>query len=717
MPQNLNTMIYKYFLPILLVSISIIAQAREGMWIPMLLDKNIAEMQQMGFKLTSEDIYSINNASMKDAIVQFGGGCTGELISNDGLLITNYHCGYSDIQSHSSLEHDYLTDGFWAKNRNEELPNEGLTVTFLVRMEEVTSQVLQGTDTLKTKEGIEIQKKNNINSLISTAEKDTGYDASVKPFYFGNQFFLFVTETFKDVRLVGAPPSAIGKFGGDTDNWMWPRHTGDFSMFRIYADKDNKPAEYSPENVPYHPKKFFSINIKGVKENDFTMVFGFPGTTEQFLPSQAVDQIMNQSDPDRVAIRDIKLSIMAKAMDEDPAIRIKYSAKYASTSNGWKKWQGEILGLKRLDAIRVKQFKESEFANWVNMNNERKEKYGNILETFDTLYSAFDPYKKAFDYYVEVVYRGTDVYKMFSLVKSHQKGESLNTKEELVGLIGKHFKDYDKEVDKDIFIQLITKYKNDLQPEFIPNELSKVFSEKDPQQTLAKMYEKSFLTKPDKLQALTCDSTNSKWCKSASKDGLYKLLEAMTNSYSSNISIEYFRIKELIDENQKNYMAALLEMNSNKLLFPDANSTLRVSYGKVEGYNARDGVEYNYFTTLEGIIEKDNPQIYDYRVPERMKELFARKDYGRYAQSNGTMPVCFTASNHTTGGNSGSPVIDANGYLIGINFDRCWEGTMSDIMFDPEKCRNIALDMRYMLFVIDKFAQAGYLLNEMKIIE
>ena len=414
-------MINKQILLISFLLISILSQAREGMWIPVLLDKNIAEMQQMGFKLTADDIYSINKASMKDAIVQFGGGCTGELISNDGLLITNYHCGYGNIQSHSSLEHDYLTDGFWARNRNEELANEGLSVTFLIRMEEVTSQVLQGTDSLKSKEAIDALKNKNIATITSNIEKETGYEASVKPFYFGNQYFLFVTETFKDVRLVGAPPSAIGKFGGDTDNWMWPRHTGDFSMFRIYANKDNKPAEYSPENVPYHPKKFFPINIKGVKENDFTMVFGFPGTTDQYLPSQAVEQIMNQNDPNKVAIRDIKLSIMAKAMDEDPAIRIKYSAKYASVSNGWKKWQGEISGLKRLDAVRVKQFKETEFANWLEKNSQQKQKYGNILSDFDSLYTAIQPYQKAFDYYVETIYRGCDVYKIYSMVKSHQK--------------------------------------------------------------------------------------------------------------------------------------------------------------------------------------------------------------------------------------------------------------------------------------------------------
>ena len=710
-------MINKQILLISFLLISILSQAREGMWIPVLLDKNIAEMQQMGFKLTADDIYSINKASMKDAIVQFGGGCTGELISNDGLLITNYHCGYGNIQSHSSLEHDYLTDGFWARSRNEELANEGLSVTFLIRMEEVTSQVMLGTDSLKSKGAIETLKNKNIAAITSNVEKETGYEANVKPFYFGNQYFLFVTETFKDVRLVGAPPSAIGKFGGDTDNWMWPRHTGDFSMFRIYANKDNKPAEYSPENVPYHPKKFFPINIKGVKENDFTMVFGFPGTTDQYLPSQAVEQIMNQNDPNKVAIRDIKLSIIAKAMDEDPAIRIKYSAKYASVSNGWKKWQGEISGLKRLDAIRVKQFKETEFANWLEQNPPQKQKYGNILSDFDSLYTAIQPYQKAFDYYVETIYRGCDVYKIYSMVKSHQKGKSLNTKEELVSLIDKHFKDYDFNVDKEIFIRLITKYYNDLPSEFVPKELSKLFSEKNPQQTLAKIYEKSFLTRPEKIEVLACDSTNAKWCKSASKDKLYKLFDAMNNTYSTNISLEYFRLKGLIDENQKQYVAALLEMNSNKLLFPDANSTLRVSYGKVEGFNARDGVEYNYFTTLDGIIEKDNPEIYDYRVPEKLKELFARKNYGKYALPNGTMPVCFSASNHTTGGNSGSPVIDANGYLIGINFDRCWEGTMSDIMFDPEKCRNIALDMRYLLFIVDKFAGAGYLLNEMTIIE
>jgi hypothetical protein len=687
------------------------------MWIPILLDKNIEEMQKMGFQLSSEDIYSINKASMKDAIVLFGRGCTGELISTDGLLITNHHCGYGQIQSHSSLEHDYLTDGFWAMNRKEELPNEDLSVTFLVEMRDVTNEVLQGTDSLITENGIEERKRENIAIIKDEATENTHYHASVKPFFEGNQYFLFITEKFTDVRLVGTPPSAIGKFGGDTDNWMWPRHTGDFSMFRIYADSTNQPAEYSPDNVPYHPKKHFPINISGINEGDFTMVFGYPGSTHQYLHSDALEQTITQHDPDCIAIRDVKLNILRKAMEADRGTRIKYSAKYASTSNSWKKWQGEIKGLIRLNAVQVKRENEKEFSIWVEQNPQRKYNYGTVLSEFEKLYIEMAPYQKAKDYYDEIVVRGTDTYKMYKSIVYLINSKNPIQWDIQDKNIDKHFRNYEQKVDQSIFTALIKKYNNDIDAKLLPDEMNQIFSKKEANKYLSKIYKQSPLNNSSSLKKIYSSEDLVKIKKKIKKDPLFKLFEALIIHYSDSIAVDYYRIKDQIDRNQKIYMTALLEQNEGKMLFPDANLTLRVTYGQVEGYQPADGVSYKHYTTLKGIIAKDNPEIYDYDVPDQLKELYKLKDYGSYANALGELPICFTASNHTTGGNSGSPVIDANGYLIGINFDRCWEGTMSDLMFDGEKCRNIALDMRYMLFLIDKFAGAGYLIDEMEIIK
>jgi V8-like Glu-specific endopeptidase len=687
------------------------------MWIPSLLEQNISDMQEMGFKLNTEDIYSINHTSMKDAIVHFGGGCTGELISPEGLLVTNYHCGYGEIQSHSSVENDYLTNGFWAANRNEELANPGLSVTFLISIEEVTLQVLAGTDSTVTTSQIDSITEANRLKIINGAKEKTGYDAVIKPFYEGNQYYLLLTETFSDVRLVGAPPSSIGKFGGDTDNWMWPRHTGDFSLFRIYAGKDNKPAAYSTENIPYCPKSFFPINISGVKEGDFTMVFGYPGSTQQYLPSHEVKMIVEETDPDRIAIRDIKLKILSDYMQKDDETRIKYSAKYASTSNAWKKWQGEIIGLKRLETVENKSAEESAFIQWVNADSLRKQKYAHIFPSFDTLYPAFRPLSKATIYYTECLSRGSDIFRNYLFVSSLKVENDQVNAENQKKEIEKRFKDYSVDVDCEVFTKLIIKYHNDLPADYLPKELTDLFNHDDYRDRLNKLYRNSLLTSKEAMVAITGSNLSAKVISKYKNDKLYRLIDAITNHYNNTVSENYLKYNRQIDMVQKRYVKALLEMKSGEMIFPDANSTLRVSYGKVEGYKARDGVNYNYYTTLDGIIEKSNSNIDDYTIDNRLKELYHTKDFGRYALPDATMPVCFTASNHTTGGNSGSPVIDAMGNLIGINFDRCWEGTMSDIDFDPEKCRNISLDMRYMLFIIDKYAKAVYLLSEMKIIE
>ncbi|HPR33201.1 MAG TPA: S46 family peptidase [Prolixibacteraceae bacterium] len=689
--------------------------AREGMFLPKLIAQRINEMQTMGFALEAGDIYNEEQASMKDAIVQFGGGCTGELISPEGLLLTNHHCGYRQIQRHSSIDDNYLRDGFWARNRGEELPNPGLTVTFLIRMEEVTDRVLEGTDSLVVASEIEYKKQSNIFRLVAEAEKDSPYEADVKAFYEGNQYYLLVTETFRDVRLVGAPPSSIGKFGGDTDNWMWPRHTGDFSLFRIYAGKDNQPADYSPDNVPYRPRHYFPIKTSGINEGDFTMVFGFPGRTDQYLPSHALRQIVEQDNPVKIAVRDLKIRILQTAMSADEEIRIRYAAKYASTSNAWKKWKGERLGLERLGAIPHKENEEQIFRDWVQSDSLRTLRYGNIFPAFDQLYPKIAPYQKAFDLYTEACTRGADVFRMATWVHSLVAGDESLNKEEWLVKATEYFRDYSPEVDRDLFVQLVVHLARNMPETFLPEWLRKATLPGSSEQRLARMFERSVLA--DQNELMNGLKETNRLVKKVERDPLFRFVETLHNYYHDSVFPVYYVLADSLDRIQQNYMSAQYEQKKGRELYPDANFTLRVSYGKVEGYRPRDGVVYRHYTTLEGIMEKEDPAVSDYLVPETLKRLYQEKDYSTYATQSSDLPVCFIASNHTTGGNSGSPVLDSRGNLIGINFDRCWEGTMSDLAYDPNQCRNIALDVRYLLFVIDKYAGAGYLLDEMKIIE
>ena len=710
---------FKLILAIILLSLSGL-QAREGMWVPLLLEKyNLEEMQQMGFKLTASDIYDVNNASMKDAVVLFGGGCTGELISGEGLLITNHHCGYRQIQMHSSVENDYLTHGFWATNRDEELPNAGLSVSFLERMEDVTSQVFVGTENVQDADERQKLINKNIAELEKTAQEEGRFRASVRPFFYGNQYFLHVYKVYTDVRLVGAPPSAIGKFGGDTDNWMWPRHTGDFSLFRIYANKDNEPASYSKENIPYKAKKFFPISLKGVNPEDFTMVFGYPGRTTQYLTSDAVRLIRDQRNPDRIAIRDMKLDIMGRYMAGDPKVRIQYASKHAGVSNAWKKWQGENLGIDRLSAIDKKREFESDFKSWAEKQGRWENEFGPLLENFHDLYEQYAPLAKASDHYAEIAWSGVELFTLSSylqvlLRQANEEGEiPENARLSVKRMVEGFYKDYHQPVDEELFVSLLPVL-GKLPASFQPSELMKVIEKNASPEQLLKLYRKSILTDPTKVASLI-ESGSVKKMKALSKDPVFALFAGIRSFYDTQINPSIRVIEEDIETRMKPYMAGIMEMKEGQMFYPDANSTLRVAYGRVEGYQPKDGVVFKHYTTLEGIMEKDNPEIYDYDVPARLKELFHTKDYGSYSD-NGELPVCFVASNHTTGGNSGSPVINGEGHLIGINFDRCWEGTMSDIMFDPEQCRNIALDMRYALFIIDKFAGAGYLLNEMELI-
>ena len=696
--------------------------AVEGMWIPTLLKKyNIEEMQKMGFKLSADDIYDINHARMKDAVVLFGSGCTGEVISADGLLITNHHCGFGQIQKHSTLAHDYLTDGFWAKNRSEELANPGLSVQFMVKMEEVTSEVMKGIKEGMEDETVKSTVASNIESIKKIYSGKSNYLVDVKPLFYGNQYFAYVYEVFRDVRLVGAPPVTIGKFGGDTDNWVWPRHTGDFSLFRIYANKENKPAAYSPNNVPYHPKKFFPINLKGFKEGDFTMVFGFPGTTQEYLPSQGVKLLIEKSNPKKVEVRTAKLSIMEKQMAGNPKVRIQYASKYANVANSWKKWQGEAKGLIRLHAVERKQQEEQMFAKWVSKDPLREKKYGHLLTDFEEFYKEISDYQIPYDLYNECILRGSDIFGLISrfdlMAQAISDTSKFGKQKKLTAeYLPTYLKDYDAATDELILPALMKIYIERVDPKYLPDEINQQIKNLKSDTYVESIYKKSIFSDSLKVKSLLA-GFEPKTLKKLQKDKLYSLFSSITKYYTKNIDPAFQKISNSILKTQKAYMAAILEMKEGQRLMADANLTLRVTYGKIEGFEPTDGVYYQYFTTLKGIMEKENPNVEDYAVPVKLKLLYQRKDYGDYINSTGEVPVAFCSSNHTTGGNSGSPVINANGELIGVNFDRCWEGTMSDVLFDPERCRNIALDIRYALFVIDKFAGAGYLLNEMTLIK
>lgn len=684
-------------------------RADEGMWLPSLIKERIQDIRKKGFKLSAEDIYSINKASMKDAIVHFDGGCTGELISDKGLIITNHHCGFGSIQSHSSVEHDYLRDGFWAMKMEEELPNDDLWVKFLVRMEDVTGKVLKTYNPDMTEqERKEIIARNSA-LIIKEATKGTTYDATIESLYYGNQYFLFVYETFYDVRLVGAPPSSIGKFGGDTDNWMWPRHTGDFSIFRIYADKNNKPAKYSESNVPYKPKRHFSISTKGVKEGDFTMVYGFPGKTQEYLMSKAVSYISDISNPHKIRLRTLRLETQKSHMEKDQAVRIMYASKNASVANSWKKWQGEAGGIKRLGIVEKKRDYERRFNIWA----ANKPEYGGVISRLDSLYSILEPYSFANDYNNEAI-KSNEIITFAGTVLSYLKKESGNimirNQETLKGIMEDFYKDYSPSIDKESFISLIGEYRKNIPENFQPDYFKAKISEFGSTEAFADyLFKNSILVSKSAGMSILDNKTD---LSSLLRDPAVEMFDAFNEMYIKAIRPEYVRINNEITLLYRSYMKGQMEFSSDKTFYPDANSTLRIAYGKIRGYSPADAVYYKPSSTLEGIIQKDNPLIYDYNIPEKLREVYKNKDFGTWG-SNGSVPVCFLADNHTSGGNSGSPVINRKGELIGINFDRVWEGTMSDVAFDPEMCRNISLDIRYVLFIIDRYANANWLIEEM----
>lgn len=714
---------YKQTIIIISLFISTFVKADEGMWLPQLLAQlNEKQMKSMGMRISAKDIYSINNGSLKDAIVSFGGFCTGEVISSKGLVLTNHHCGFDNIQNHSTLERNYIRDGFWAKSYGEEIPNPGLFVTFIVRIDDVSKQVLEGVKTgINENERQSIIDK-NIAALRSNAKRESYQNNFIRPFFEGNQFFLFTTETYTDVRLVGAPPSSIGNFGKDTDNWVWPRHTGDFSMFRIYAGKDNKPAEYSTDNIPYTPKKSLSISLDGVAENDFTMVFGFPGRTTQYLPSPAVEQIMKVNDPAKIAIREKALMVIDGYMRKDESIKIQYASKYAGIQNSYKKWQGEVLGLASTDAVGKKKAYEAEFQKRVQANPQWKNSFGTLLSDFETLYNELKPYGYARDYYTETTGKIellTIAAQLNALISAYEKDGDKGFKQRLPitkNALQNLYAEYNRQVDQKLFEALMEMYDKNQESKYVSPILKGWLNESGNSyiKLASKLYEATTLDVEQETMKLL-DKPAIELIPILKNQPAILLYRDLLVTYQTQVQAKLGELNGSINKLQRTYMQAQMDVFNEKKFYPDANSTLRVTYGNVKGYAPRDAVKYDFYTYLDGVMDKYKPGDYEFDVADKLRELYKNKDYGQYGDK-GKMPVCFIAKNHTTGGNSGSPALDAYGNLVGLNFDRAWEGTMSDINYDPTICRNIMVDIRYVLFIVDKYAGATHLIKEMKLV-
>jgi len=702
----------------LLPAVMAFAQQYGGMWIP--TELNEKEMKDLGMKISAKDIFNPEKASIKDAVVQFDGGCTAEIISPKGLLLTNHHCGYDNIQSHSTVENDLLTNGFWAKDMTGELPNPGVTVDFITDIKEVTKEILAGTDGLTGKD-LDAKIKQNTDAYVASQKTESYQKISVRSMYYGNKYYAYVIETYKDIRLVGAPPQAIGKYGSDTDNWVWPRHTGDFSMFRIYADKNNKPAEYSKDNIPYVPKHFLPISMKDKKEDDFTFVFGFPGRTTEYLPGVAVEKIMTEIDPAMISVRDVTLKTLDEKMRVDNATRIKYASKYARISNAWKKWQGEIEGLKKSNAVDKKQQYEQSL---ISKNPAIK----TTIDGLNKLYNEQAPYALNRAYYSELP-RNAETLALGSLFGSYVEAvengtSSQKSLDQLKSRLAEIYKDYESELDAKVTAKVLALYANKTPQQFLPAGFDKYKDVNQNIETIENWAKTSVITGGGKVNGATVYSDIDKvfadqnaLVKALKNDPLVQLYSSIRGTYVKSTHDKVTSLQTEIDALQKKFMAQQMETDKDRKFFPDANSTLRVTYGKVKGSNPRDAVNYGYQTHISGIMEKYIPGDYEFDLPKKLINLYNTKDYGVYKDKTGEVPVNFTATNHTTGGNSGSPALDAYGNLIGLNFDRQWEGTMSDINYDPKLCRNIMVDTKYILFVVDKYADAKWLLNEMKIVK
>ena len=682
-------------------------RADEGMWLLPLLEKmNSDAMRNLGSRLTPEQIYSINNSSIKDAVVQFGGGCTAEIISGSGLLVTNHHCGYSNIQALSSTEHNYLEDGYFAMSREEELPCPGLTVRFLQSMTDVTDLIAAGKDRRE---------------LIAEAGKENPKsEVRIVSFYNENVFYLIVSKIYRDVRFVGAPPAASGKFGGDTDNWMWPRHTCDFSMFRVYADADNEPADYSPDNVPMRPRQFLNISLKGVQEGDFAMIMGYPGSTQRFQTAAELNEMIAQNDI-RIAARGIRQDIIWKAMRADEKVGIQYASKYSGSSNGWKKWIGEKKAFEDLDIIGREEQKERELSAWIAADPERQAAWGDAIQTIAEVTEAAKPVLHAGTLLNETIARieictfGANMAVVPDYLEQMRKRnpdatiDEQQILDEVLEFLDDKYKDYDANVDREVAIALIDHYKANVDPADAIRVNGKSILNLDTRKFVDNLFKKSIFTSKEKLHAKPLS------LKALASDPAVQLGKALLDALDP-ISEQVHELDAKATEASKAYTAALLKWQEGKPSYPDANSTCRFTYGTVKSYEPKDGVLYKHYTTLKGVMEKEDPDNYEFRVPARLKEIYQTKDYGQYANEDGEVVTCFLTNNDITGGNSGSPVMDADGNLIGLAFDGNWESMSSDVMFEPNLQRCICVDIRYVLLMVDKFAGAGYLLNEMNIV-
>lgn len=696
--------------------------AGEGMWLPILLKSlNEAEMQSMGMKITAEDIYSVNKGSLKDAIVHFGGFCTGEVISNQGLLLTNHHCGYGQIQQHSTLENNYLEDGFWAKTQADELPNPGLFVTFIVSIEDVSESALEGVSRDMNEKARQSQIDRNLEKIKNATKREAYQDVLIKPFYKGNQYYLFVTERYNDVRLVGAPPSSIGKFGADTDNWEWPRHAGDFSLFRIYTDKDGKPADYSPDNIPMKPRYHLPVSTSGVKAGDFTMIFGFPGRTDQYLPGSAVKIRTEVINPIRINMRDSSLAVIDQAMRQDPEVKIMYASKQARIANAWKKWIGESEGIAKTNGLLKKEVLEREFSERLKRDPSYETAFAKVLPDLNETYKARQPFAETRAYVAELNYN-IELFRLCNALSRlpriyRENGEEALKKysPRVTKYLKNFYKDYRSKIDQKVAQKLLPIYLDNVNSDHLsPFAVDQIEFAGSRDKMINDLYDRSFLINSSQMMELL-DKDIVAFVKQIEGDIAFQFVRKLNEDNDRLVSGSYQEYTDRINSLQRDYMAGLIELFPDRRFYPDANSTMRVSYGLIEGYTPNDSVTHNYTTYLDGVIEKYVPGDYEFDLPDKLLQLHNNKDYGRWADATGDVPVCILGSNHTTGGNSGSPAINGKGELVGLNFDRVWEGTMSDINYDRSICRNIMVDIRYILFIVEKLGGAEHLIEEMSL--